>query len=237
MKFNRIVGFGDSWMWGDELLDPALHDHPRVHPVLVENTQYRESRCFLGLLGQHYSVPVENFGIAGGSLQSAIWCYLWWLNNSVDVENTLVLVGHTDAGRQSFYNPQHMTYSNDPPWNKFVHSSWVHSGNSSATSEWNNMVKSHMVLTDCVEFEKLNYQQAVLFFDGQAATRHGNLLQFCVARPPMVLAAPSLMWPDQAVGAFLSGNLHQKPHGHPNESGHVVIRDHLIKQIEDVILA
>lgn len=237
MKFNRIVGFGDSWMWGDELLDPALHDHPRAHPVLVENTQYRESQCFLGLLGQHYSVPVENFGIAGGSLQSAIWCYLWWLNNSVDVENTLVLVGHTDAGRQSFYNPQHMTYPNDPPWNKFVHSSWVHSGNSSATSEWNNMVKSHMVLTDCVEFEKLNYQQAVLFFDGQAAARHGNLLQFCVARPPMVLAAPSLMWPDQAVGTFLSGNLHQKPHGHPNESGHVVIRDHLIKQIEDVILA
>ena len=24
MKFKKIVGFGDSWMWGDELFDPNL---------------------------------------------------------------------------------------------------------------------------------------------------------------------------------------------------------------------
>jgi len=24
MKYKKIVGFGDSWMYGDELLDPEL---------------------------------------------------------------------------------------------------------------------------------------------------------------------------------------------------------------------
>ena len=53
-------------MWGDELFDPNLKDIENPHPVMMENTPYRESNCFLGLLGKHYGVPTENFGIPGG---------------------------------------------------------------------------------------------------------------------------------------------------------------------------
>jgi hypothetical protein len=77
MKIRKIVGFGDSWMFGDELLDPKLAaQDPDAHCCWVQNTHYRESHCFLGLLGQHYDWPTENFGIPGGSLDSTQWTYL-----------------------------------------------------------------------------------------------------------------------------------------------------------------
>jgi hypothetical protein len=129
MKFKKIVGFGDSWMYGDELLDPALaKSDPEAHTCWVQNVEYRESHCFLGLLGQHYGVPTENFGIPGGSLESTEWTWLWWIDHEPAPQDCLVVIFLTESNRASFYNPNHVHYSNDPPWNKFVHSTWVHFG-------------------------------------------------------------------------------------------------------------
>lgn len=238
MKFKKIVGFGDSWIWGDELLDPTLVKHKNAHPVLIENTAYREGNCFLGLLGKHYNVPVENFGIPGGSLQSAMWSYLWWLENEkINIEDCLVIVGHTSADRISFYNPNHISYENDPAWHRFVHSSWIHSGASAVNREWVDMVKSHTVLTTSVQFNRLNYKQSVRFFEGQwALTR--NVLQLCVLPPPIPVEAKNLAEPKSCLANLVNGNLkYLAQKGHPNEQGHEVIRDYLINQIESVILA
>ena len=63
-KIKKIVGFGDSWIYGDELLDPKLVEQDQeAHSCWSQNVDYRETNCFLGLLGQNYDVPVENFGI------------------------------------------------------------------------------------------------------------------------------------------------------------------------------
>jgi hypothetical protein len=238
MKFNKIVGFGDSWVWGDELIDPELLDHPDVHPVLIENTEYRESHCFLGLLGQHYGVPVENFGIPGGSQQSALWTYLWWLEHEkLNPAECLVLVGHTESNRDTFYNPNHVSYGNDPPWNKFVHSAWVHSGASCVESEWADMVKAKVVLTDCKALKILRYKQSVLFFEGQHALSK-NVLQLCTIQPPAIVNAQNLIWNDSSLASMLGSNYQLlADNGHPNECGHKVIRDRLIPEIERVILA
>jgi hypothetical protein len=240
MKFKKIVGFGDSWMWGDELLDPALIDHPHAHPVLMENTRYRESHCFLGLLGQHYGVPTENFGIAGGSLQSTVWNYLWWLEQEPYPQDCLVLVALTTANRHSFYNPGHTSYANDPPWNKYVHSAWVHWGASSVSEDWVDMVKKHMVLTDCEKLFDLNYDQAVLFFDGQIQDTAG-VLQFNSISPQKCLHRSSLLWPDLGLQTMFSKLPHRQhvlaPGGHPNVAGHDWIAELLIPEIDRAILA
>lgn len=239
MKYKKIVGFGDSWVWGDELVDPALCHRKDAHPVLIENVEYREANCFLGLLGQHYNVPVENFGIPGGSQQSAMWTYLWWLEHEVlDPRECLILIGHTEANRTTFYNPEHISYSNDPPWNKFIHSAWVHSGDPFITSDWVQMVKANMVLTDCQPLRELTYKQSVAFFEGQYYKLGGNVLQFNILEPALTVESPGLVWPDSG----LRNMLRDRPellahHKHPNEQGHEVIRDYLIDQIESVILA
>lgn len=242
MKFDKIVAFGDSWVWGDELLDPELQHRSDAHPILVENTPYREQHCFLGQLGKHYGVTTENFGWPGASIQSSIWCYLWWWQNeTVDRTRCLVLVAHTDAGRTSFFNPGHTRYDNDPPWHRFVHSAWIHSGATSVAPEWHHMVQQHHVLTDCSEYHLLNFRQGVLFFEGQNQLLGGNLLQFSSLIPPEAGVATSLIWPGKSLVSMLnqrsdrSSILAKK--GHPNELGHQIIKDLLIDEIDRVILS
>ena len=238
MKFSKIVGFGDSWMWGDELIDPQLRDRVDAHPVLESNTPYRQSHCFLGLLGQHYQVPVENFGIAGGSVQSAIWTYLYWLEHEeLDVNRCLILVAHTDGRRFSHYNPHHAWAKNDPPWNKFVHSSWVWSGNSVYNDNWNTLIKNQTALTTSVELDQLNYRHAVEFFHGQSHEK--MLLQFCSMPPQIHLDKKSLIWPDQGLGQRLRERDDRAlfaPNGHPSELGHKVIAEDLISEVDRVII-
>lgn len=241
MKYKKIVGFGDSWMWGDELLNPELKDHPHAHPVFHENTPYRESHCFLGLLGQHYGVPTENFGIAGGSMQSTIWTYLWWIEHEqLDPSECLILVGLTEPNRHTFYNPDHVAYSNDPPWNKFVHTSWVLHGSTYETPEWQKLAKMHMALSSCSELELLTLWQTVMFFEGQYHALNQNVLQFSTMENTTTLKGNSVIWPEKGQGLrdFVDHDqsLTAKD-GHPNEAGHWVIRDRLIKEIDHATMS
>ena len=240
MKFQKIVGFGDSWMWGDEILDPALVDHCHAHPVMIENNAYRESHCFLGLLGQHYGVPTENFGINGGSLQSTIWNYLWWLEHESQPQDCLILISLPLANRQTFYNPNHHGNDNDPPWNRYVHSSWVHSNAGNIKSEWVDLVKIHTTLTDSKQLSDLNYAQTVLFFDGQTRDTAG-VFQFNSMSPQKRMYRPSLLWSDLGLQIILSKLPHRQhllaPGGHPNVAGHDWIAELLIPEIDRAILA
>jgi hypothetical protein len=238
MRFKKIVGFGDSWMWGDELLDPALASTPGAHSIWDQNTPYREQHCFLGQLGSHYGVPTENFGWPGGSLQSAIWCYIWWMEHeTVPLEDCLILACHTDANRQSFYNPMHVNYSNDPPWNRFVQSAWINSGwNTDIGKDWVDMIKLHTVLTDCPQSQKLNFKQSVLFFQGQSV--NNSVLQFCSISAPCIMNTPGMLWPGLDLHHIISNNPNRATltckDGHPNEQGHAFIKNLLIREIDQL---
>ena len=243
MTFKKIVGFGDSWMYGDELLDPELiRQHSDAHACWYQNDQYRTYHNFLGLLGRHYDVPVENFGIPGGSMQSSIWTFQWWLDHEPNPEECLVLVGHTDSDRLSFYDPNHVSYTNNPPWNKFVHSSWVEYGSSMVPEEFRTMIKQQLVLTNCPELAQLNYQQTVQFFDGVAARKNLPVIQFHVMPPDVELDLPTVIWPGFSTTVWFRdhpGNQKRElvmPGGHPNEIGHQMISEKLISTIDSATM-
>lgn len=241
MKFKKIVAFGDSWIWGDELFNPALADHPYAHPVLMENTPYRESHCFLGQLGQHYNLPTENFGIAGGSLQSTIWTYLWWQRHeTTPIDECIVLVGLTDPNRMSFYDPNHKSYANDPPWQRFVHSAWVWSGATCYTEQWSDTVKQLFVLTDCASQNQLNYEQTVWFFEGQSAINGNNVLQFNTLNCVFEVSAKTMIWANTSLDGVIRSQINPTellcPNRHPNEKGHRLLADHLISYIDSCII-
>jgi hypothetical protein len=229
--FTKIVGFGDSWMWGDELLDPLLTAD--THPSSYKNTKYREDHCFLGLLGKHYNCPTRNFGIPGGSMQSSIWAFLWWLENEPNPSECLVLVGLTEADRFSHFNPNHKFNVGDEPWNRFVHSTTTYW---SANKEFEPLIKHQTVLTNCQQLRDLTYQQTVLTFDGIAARRNLNLVQFNVAPiEKEVLFAPTLINPKSNLTNWFVqelqlkfGRKYIKEHGHPNELGHELIKEYLL---------
>lgn len=241
MQFKKIIGFGDSWTYGDELMDPQyLAVDPNGHYSDVQNTDYRLKNCFLGQLGQHYSVPVENFGIPGGSLGSTMWTFQWWLDHeTVPLDQCLVLIGLTNSDRITHYNPNHQHYSNDPPWNKFVHSTWVEFGSSVVPENYATMIKYQTTLTNCSELNRLNYQQAVLFFDGIAARNNLKLFQFNIMPGECTVStAPTLLWPDFSWTMWFRDHPNNQRRelicadGHPNEIGHSLIRDRLITHID-----
>jgi hypothetical protein len=243
MTFKKIVGFGDSWMYGDELLDPELsRKHADAHSCWHQNDPYRTSHNFLGLLGDHYGVPVENFGISGGSMQSSIWTFQWWLDHEPNPEQCLVLIGHTDSDRLSFYNPNHRSYSNDPPWNRFVHSSWVEYGSIAVSEEFRTMVKQQLVLTNCAELARLNYLQTVQFFDGVAARKRLAMMQFHIMPADEEIDLPTIIWPGFSTTEWFRdhpGNRHRElimPGGHPNEIGHAMLSEKLISTIDSATM-
>lgn len=241
MKYKKIVGFGDSWMYGDELLDPVLaQQHSDAHSCWTLNDAYRTNHNFLGLLGKHYNVPVENFGIPGGSMQSSIWTFQWWLDHEPNPEECLVLVGHTDSDRLSFYNPNHVIYSNDAPWNKFVHSTWVNFGSSVVPEEFRTMIKQQLVLTNCDALARLNYQQTVMFFDGVASRKNIPMMQFHIMPARGTVDLPTLIWTDFVIAPWIDvhPDRHKlvKPGGHPNESGHKMIAEKLISTIDSATM-
>ena len=243
MKFKKIVGFGDSWMYGDELLDPELvKKNSAAHACWYQNDLYRNRHNFLGLLGQHYAVPVENFGIPGGSMQSSIWTFQWWLDHEPCPEECLVLIAHTDSDRFSLYDPNHVSYSNNPPWNKFVHSSWVEYGASEIPEQFRTMIKQQLVLTNCRELSQLNYKQTVQLFDGVAARRNLNMMQFHIMPAEVEMDLPTMIWPEFSTTLWFRdhpGNRNRElvmPGGHPNEIGHQMITEKLISTIDSATM-
>jgi hypothetical protein len=233
MKFDHIVGLGDSWMWGDELVDPALGD---VHPVDHRNTSYRETHCFLGIIGHHYNTQVSNLGWPGGSLQLCIYNYIWWTGTQSVPKNVLFLVALTEASRMSWFNPRHVRYDNDPPWNRYQHNTWLrHHGKPDTANrnqqmdDWFKLSMLYDTLTDCQASRRYQFKQAVMFFEGQK--QQHKLLQFNVSQQPCPFETSSLLWPNQSVGSFLDKE-DFKPGGHPNEIGHQKLANHLISQID-----
>jgi len=238
---KKIVGFGDSWVYGDELLDPEYAKKVKTaHPNDIQNKPYREKNCFLGLLGEYYDVPVENFGIAGGSLQSSIWTFLWWYENEkeFDLSECLILVGHTDSDRSSFYDPNHVVYEDDPPWNRFAHSSWVEYGFMGISKEMREMAKMYTVLTDSPNLRRLNYMQAALFFDGVAKSHNLQLYQFHIMPREVELNLDTIIWDGEDTTTWFRDHPANqrreliKEVGHPNEIGHEMIKNRLISSIE-----
>jgi len=243
MKFDKIVGFGDSWMWGDELVDPALIlEDPDTHPSWTQNIQYRESHCFLGLLGNHFGVPTENLGIPGGSLQSTIWNYLWWLQREPCPQRCLILVFLTEPDRHSFYNPAPLRNKSTPDWDCYVHTTWIEYGSSTVPEPFRDLGKRFITLTTCPEQSKLNYLQTVLFFDGQASRIGMPLLQFHTTWPESPIPVSTIPWPDHNWILFFRDHPENQKrelihsNGHPNEKGHEIIRDMLIPVIDHAIL-
>jgi hypothetical protein len=243
MKFKKIVGFGDSWMYGDELLDPELKaKFQDAHCCWTQNDNYRNANNFLGRLANHYHVPFENFGLPGGSMQSSIWTFLWWLEHEPKPEECLVLIGHTDSDRLSHYNPTHVSYANDPPWNKFVHSTWVEYGSSVVPEPFRHMIKQQLVLTNCKELARLNYMQTVLFFDGVASRKNIPMMQFHIMPADVPLDLPTVIWPNFSTTLWFRDHPNNQrrelimPGGHPNETGHKMITEKLISEIESATM-
>jgi hypothetical protein len=231
MKFKKIVGFGDSWMYGDELNAPGLASH-YSHP---DHDHYRQSHCFLGLLGEHYQVPTENYGVSGGSLTSTVWKFLQWFNQEPNHRDALILIGLTESDRFSYINPNPQLEKH-----RMIHSTWIEADDIAVPTEFKSLIKQQTAYALSDESNQLMYQQTVLLFDGIAARNNLNLHQFHISTPLATLpSVPTLIWPNWSLTQWFVHDIQPvhdrkfiKDDGHPNEMGHQLIKDRLISHID-----
>lgn len=248
---KNLVSFGCSWTYGDELLDPALAD--RGLPAYDRrNNVYRDQHAYPGLIAKHYGLSYTCMAYPGASLRSMSWHFQWWLDNTTDAEKqeTLVLVGLTDESRVSWYNPYHqvqdINQTNDREIQRqYIHSTWLKENidikDEPYQTEWRDLYKMYLKLSDSTPARKLNYSDCVRLFDGASARYNIPMLQFNVLAQTRDPKLPTLLDATSLMEILVIRNKPRKepllaPGLHPNEKGHRVIADYLIEKIDSAII-
>jgi len=240
MPIKRVIAFGCSWTYGDELVDPALRhlDEDEFRDHYDSNRPWRLANCYAGLVANHYGVELENCAFPGSSLESMRWTLMWMLKNSSDLQDTLWLVGLTDSSRQSWFNPLHNISKKDPPWNRHLHGTWLTQPNPDIDDNWFKLQKLWLGMSYHREWSEFNFHQTINLFDHAGHASGATVIQFSVLENPWPHKVPTLLysgtnWRDilcdkkksEGVEPFASG-------GHPNEKGHEIISKHLIEHIK-----
>ena len=208
---EQIVGFGCSWIHGDEI----EHPNPSTEK---ERRVYREENCTLGQLAKLLDVKrVHNYGISGGSLQSTMWEFAKYI--SAFDSNTLVVIGLTQASRQSWFNKDDRS--------PYMHSHWNHDNHT-----WNEFIKFYLVHSDCTQLWNMNYKIATQYFANYCNVHDLALLQFNVFPAPCEMDEV----PSWNARGFVQ-DMHHK-HGdclatghHPNEKGSIFLAEKLYKEL------
>lgn len=231
-KFRKIVTFGDSFAWGDELLAPG-----EKNAADYGNRFYRQQQCYTGLVGSHYGVPTENLAFPGGSCQSTRWTYTWWRQQETEPESCLVLVQLSGPWRSSQFDRHRVQHETDHAWNSFAHSCWMESYRSSNPSAY-QYFRLENDLADCIERNNLVQAETYLFFQGQASDV-AALLMFNSQSPSLAhkIYPESLLWQGQELTQVINDPNCFTQIGHLNEAGHERLTTLLIQEIDRVILA
>jgi hypothetical protein len=240
MKIKKLVAFGCSWTYGDELVAPEFRDlnEAEFRDHYDENRPYRLANCYAGLIAKHYGLELDNMAFPGSSLESMRWNLMWYLRNGMPTDDVIFVVGLTDATRQSWFNPLHEVSRKDPQWNRHMHGTWLTQPNPDIDDNWFRLQKLWMGMSYHVDWAEYNYQQTINLFD-QAQSCYGiPVVQFSVLENRYGVTAPSLIYSGTNFRDILNQkkkDLDVEPFargGHPNEKGHQLIADHLIEHIK-----
>lgn len=243
MKIKKLVAFGCSWTFGDELVNPdlltdsSIEDKSRIdHHHL--NDSYRLDHCYAGRVAKHYGLELVNIAFPGSSLESMRWNLMWYLNNQ-PLDDVIFLAGLTDATRQSWYNPYHDVRSKDPQWNRHMHGTWLLQPNPDIDDNWFTLQKLWLGMSYHKEWAQFNFQQTINLFDYAQTGHNIPVVQISMLNNNAYSGrVPSLIYPGANFKDIL---VHKRKEfdvevfakgGHPNEKGHQIIADHLIEHIK-----
>ena len=220
---KHIVGFGCSWIHGDEI------EHPTAEPGTKEHRVYREQNCTLGQLGQliNKRATISNLGISGGSLQCTQWEFSRWAQRAGNLKDTMVVIGLTESSRMSWWNGPNK--NQDKFGGRYMHNHWIYPGH-----PWEDFVKFYYANSDEHKLWASNYWNAVTFFKNYCTVHNIPLFMFNVFPPPCTM--------DEVIASDWNarGYMHSiqyaendvlAPGKHPNEKGSKILAEKLYSLI------
>lgn len=227
---KKLVVFGCSWAYGDELVDPELKLSDNIVGEKRDEleSEYRLQNCFGGQIAKHYDLEYENFGFPGASEESIRYALNWFLQNC-NFHNTCVLIAHTDPSRKSWFNSQ----QTDPPWNRFIHSPWLKTPNPQVDDLWYQIQKMWLGLSYHNDWVKNNFIETVQLFDWVKLNYNIPVLQVKALKNDIVPPSKQFISPSTSLQEILIQQKHKfMPGGHPTKQGHEILSKYLIDYIE-----
>lgn len=229
-QFRKIVAFGDSFAWGDELVASD-----QIRAADYGNRQYREQHCYTGILANHYGVVAENFAFPGGSCQSTRWIYTWWRQQEPEPGSCLVLVQLSGPWRSSQFDQHRIQHETDAKWNRFIHSAWVESYKHNHAIAYQYFM-AEQTLADCEFRNNLVQAETYLFFQGQTTVHPMLMFNSQCHTLEHGIMTDNLLWQGHDLNWLLPEREFWATNGHLNEQGHQKLADILIQDIDRVIL-
>jgi len=231
---KKLVAFGCSWTYGDELEDPGLQLGNSIQGKRRDHLiqQYRLEQSFPGLVANHYNLQLDNYGFPGASEESIRYALNWYLKNH-NLEDTIIIVAHTDPARKSWFNTQ----INDPPWNRYMHSPWLKAPNPDIDDHWYQLQKLWLGMCYHQDWVSNNFQETVRLFDWVRLKFSIPVIQIKALKSRESPDIDNFLYADTSMQEILTDCKEPFfPGGHPTESGHKILSKHLIDYIDSAKL-
>lgn len=231
---KKLVAFGCSWTYGDELTGPDIELGDSIQGQRRDSLlqQYRLDHCFAGLIAKHYGLECVNYGFPGASEESIRYALNWYCDNH-NLSETIILVAHTDPARKSWFNTQ----IDDPAWNRFMHSPWLKTKNPDIDEFWYQLQKLWLGMSYHKQWADNNFVETTRLFDWVRLNYNVPVVQVKALKNPSSPGVNRFVTPEISLQELLIEQ--QQPlfaGGHPKETGHQAITNHLISYIDSVKL-
>ena len=106
----KLVGFGCSFTYGSELMDPELEDDYDRH---YDNIPYREKHCWLGQLAEMLDCSFDNRASPASSNYSIQEEFADWFDGRLPDSNDVICIGWTNHLRTSWWSDDDQRWIHD----------------------------------------------------------------------------------------------------------------------------
>ena len=222
---KSIVGFGDSWMYGNEIGSSVPGDPIRL------------ADCILGQIGANLDLPTENFGRPGSALTSMLWEFARWAQGTANPAEHVVVIMLTYDVRESWWPTNQARKLPTIPGPYYVELNDYVISNTILDPVWSELVKLFLADSNHSELSAMRYWQAVNFLDSYCAQHGIPLLQINVASPTRPCRVDSLYKHETGMvellqhKADLTKEILHAPGKHPNKAGAEYLAKILTKEI------
>lgn len=209
-----LVGFGCSFTYGSELIDPDLMDYydPTSQTLVWDrhhlNTPHREKHCWLGQLAKYYNCDFDNRAQPANSNFAIAQQVADYFLNDRDVSKEIVIcVGWTERTRMSWFDGE-----------------WVHNGFAGEQKGFHASAKE-WVITCSDRTHDLFTENAKLIVNNICSSHGVPILQFNALGKHKSNSYPNYFLGSGTMDGLLKreGDEKQKDFfalgGHPNELG------------------
>jgi len=212
----KLVGFGCSFTYGSELIDPELEDvyHNDTESYTWDrhhaNTRYRESNVWLGQLAKSLDATWDNRAEpANSNFAIAQQVADYFINLRNPNEKIVVCVGWSERTRMSWYGKR-----------------WVHNGFANDEHDWSRSAREWVLNSNNASHDMFT-QNAMLMVNSICNANNVQILQFNALGNHKSTTYPNYFLGGASMDSMLKRAMQDDPRldlvasgGHPNAAGH-----------------